>query len=58
MFVTYRIAVFAQWSKLFLWIDDQSVSRHDTLLVVVHNSDESIGGWLGANSDAGEISVD
>lgn len=56
--LTYRVAVLAQWTKLLVWVDDESVSRHYALLVVVHDGDETIGGRLRADTDAWKISAD
>lgn len=43
---THCIAIFAEWTKLLLRIDDERISWYYSFLVIVHYRNESIGCWL------------
>jgi len=43
------VAKLGERSELFLWVDDQSVTRYDTLSVTIHHRYETIGRRLGTD---------
>ena len=53
-----RIAELGQWLEVLLGIDDQRVARYHVLLLVVHDGDERVGGWLRAYSNARKVRLE